>query len=363
MLHALLAAPLGWVTQMQSKYGVQASHRVGRVVTARTLHGSRQTFDCCHCCTAAWSTNAASVGTPLTRLAPRMAAMHRGAAFAIQASHAAAIWAGEVNDTGSQIYQTMGYYWHSPTDADSNRGLGGGIQWAWDDSLCAETRAGYNDDDDGASRPTITLEEQFKEDLLFARFVSCAVIKAALHRAFKVWEDMHQHIRFVDVNQHGQHAFLAASPGAAMCTWEENIPRRRTSLPCAPSARAWRLWAASYSQSEAQPLCAQPLTREPKGAASKVAHFTAFERLGYRGVPPTVQPHGQSAPHPPLVSGPNRLLHLPSRCLVAPCSLAPPGWAPATGAPAARASRLQSRAFHLRLTIQVWPRAEQLLAA
>ena len=34
---------------------------------------------------------------------------------------------------GLTAFETMGYYWHWPKDADSNRGLGGGIQWAWDD--------------------------------------------------------------------------------------------------------------------------------------------------------------------------------------------------------------------------------------
>ena len=49
--------------------------------------------------------------------------------------------------------------------------------------------------------------------------------------------------------------------------------------PCASSARAWRLWAARYSQSEAQPLGAQPPPRGPKRAASKVADFAAFKTL------------------------------------------------------------------------------------
>lgn len=34
------------------------------------------------------------------------------------------MWAGEVNDTASHVYSTMGYYWHAPRDFDSNRGLG-----------------------------------------------------------------------------------------------------------------------------------------------------------------------------------------------------------------------------------------------
>ena len=44
---------------------------------------------------------------------------------------------------------------------------------------------------------------------------------------------------------------------------------------CASSRRAWRLRAARHSQSEAQPLGAQPPPRGLKRAASKVADFTA----------------------------------------------------------------------------------------
>ena len=114
--------------------------------------------------------------------------------FGVQASHAADIWASDLNEKHSQIYSTMGYYWHAPQDFNSNRGLGGGIQWAWDDSLCKQTRG---DQRAAAS----TLEDQFKEDFFFASFISCTDIKASLHRAFQVWEDMHQHIQFVDVTE------------------------------------------------------------------------------------------------------------------------------------------------------------------
>merc|ERR1740139_1060308 len=45
--------------------------------------------------------------------------------------------------------------------------------------------------------------------------------------------------------------------------------------PCATLGRAWRLWAARYSQSEVQPPGAQPPPQGLKRAASKVADFTA----------------------------------------------------------------------------------------
>ena len=39
-------------------------------------------------------------------------------------AHAAEIWAGNLSDTDSQVFKTIGYYWHAPEDVDSNRGLG-----------------------------------------------------------------------------------------------------------------------------------------------------------------------------------------------------------------------------------------------
>ena len=49
---------------------------------------------------------------------------------------------------------------------------------------------------------------------------------------------------------------------------------------CASSGRAWRLWAARYSQTEARPLGAQPLPRVLEPAASKAADVTAFDHVG-----------------------------------------------------------------------------------
>ena len=46
--------------------------------------------------------------------------------------------------------------------------------------------------------------------------------------------------------------------------------------PCVSLGRAWRLRAARYSQSEAQPLGAPPPSRGLERAASKVAGLTAF---------------------------------------------------------------------------------------
>ena len=44
--------------------------------------------------------------------------------YGATAAHAAEIWAGNLSDTDSQVFKTIGYYWHAPEDVDSNRGLG-----------------------------------------------------------------------------------------------------------------------------------------------------------------------------------------------------------------------------------------------
>ena len=113
--------------------------------------------------------------------------------YGVQTSNVANVWDGNAS-SDFNAFNTMGYYWHWPQDADSNRGLGcarvvprpalhrqvynhsppeslhspqlcphlhlphnsGGIQWAWDDSLCKETNGGYKFFSDN-------FEDQFKE--------------------------------------------------------------------------------------------------------------------------------------------------------------------------------------------------------
>ena len=88
--------------------------------------------------------------------------------------------------------KTLGYYWHYPALTDDNRGLGGGISWAFDDELCVKNDA-YG------SRKKF--EDTFKEDFFFAKFVTCVDIRASLHRAFKTWTDVQPQLRFVDVTE------------------------------------------------------------------------------------------------------------------------------------------------------------------
>ena len=64
--------------------------------------------------------------------------------------------------------------------------------------------------------------------------------------------------------------------------------------PCTSSHHAWRLWAAWYSQGEAQPLGAQPPPRGLKRAASKVAGFTT-ETVDHLGSGCTPRPRLRSS--------------------------------------------------------------------
>ena len=61
----------------------------------------------------------------------------------------------------------LAWLWHFPEDADSSRGLGRGITYAWDPDLCAP------------------LLSRFSEDIFgFPGFLDCSTIKAAVARAF-----------------------------------------------------------------------------------------------------------------------------------------------------------------------------------
>ena len=131
---ALTGSTMGWVTQVQSNYGVQPA------TIARSFNG---TLD-------------------------------------------------RTLDSPTAPMETLGYYWHYPHLSDDNRGLGGGIAWAFDDELCIK-----ND----AYGPKKKFEDTFREDFFFASFVTCTDIRASLHRALKTWTDVQPQLRFVDVTE------------------------------------------------------------------------------------------------------------------------------------------------------------------
>ena len=106
----------------------------------------------------------------------------------------------------SDPHTNIGYYWHAPVDRADTRGLGGGIAWAWDDALCQE--GGWLSPEQeahfkgrGDSSPSGRLEDQFSEDFFFFDFVTCISIRAAMHRAFQTWANVHPDISFIDVSE------------------------------------------------------------------------------------------------------------------------------------------------------------------
>lgn len=85
--------------------------------------------------------------------------------------------------TANSTRAALGFLWQLPEEARSSRGLGSGITWAWDDTLCD------------------AIQPLFSEDLFFAPLVRCFDLKAAMHRAFDSWAANHRFISFVDVSE------------------------------------------------------------------------------------------------------------------------------------------------------------------
>ena len=70
---------------------------------------------------------------------------------------------GNVSATADSV-RLLGFLWSSPHGVRQRIGLGGGITWAWDPTLCE------------------MLLPNFREDFGFFHFVGCDELKAAMHR-------------------------------------------------------------------------------------------------------------------------------------------------------------------------------------
>ena len=88
--------------------------------------------------------------------------------------------------------------------------------------------------------------------VMFFGLLMCAFAVGASHEGLRLW------FGFLHT-PHGQLAFLLV---AGNLTWVNMVKVSSLAVTqlalCASSGRVWRLWAARYSQSEAQPLGAQP---------------------------------------------------------------------------------------------------------
>lgn len=90
-------------------------------------------------------------------------------------------FAGLPLEAGRNIYSTLGFLWSFPELANDTRGLGGGITYAWDPTLCG------------------LLEPIFRENENLWGQINCADIKASVHRAFGAWASNSRFIKFNDV--------------------------------------------------------------------------------------------------------------------------------------------------------------------
>ena len=88
------------------------------------------------------------------------------------------------NFTGFSSH-TLGFLWSYPADSQENRGLGGSIAWAWDDSICDRLRP------------------QFSENLFLGlkALVRCEDLKAAAANGFDAWAANSRAISFLDVSE------------------------------------------------------------------------------------------------------------------------------------------------------------------
>lgn len=88
------------------------------------------------------------------------------------------------NYTGFYLH-TLGFLWTYPAEPQENRGLGGGIAWAWDDSICERLRP------------------MFSENLFVGMkaLVRCEDLKSAATRAFDAWAANSRAISFLDVSE------------------------------------------------------------------------------------------------------------------------------------------------------------------
>jgi len=75
---------------------------------------------------------------------------------------------------------SLGYLWTQPAASNDPTGLGGSITWQWDERLC----------------DTLVFDENFWAIPL----VSCASVKASMHRAFDTWASNSRHVKFTDVS-------------------------------------------------------------------------------------------------------------------------------------------------------------------
>ena len=80
--------------------------------------------------------------------------------------------------------QRLGYLWSQPETTSESKGLGGGITWAFDPTLCEN------------------ILPSFSEQPVFGiSVIDCNQIRASIHRGFATWSDNSAKLTFIDVTQ------------------------------------------------------------------------------------------------------------------------------------------------------------------
>lgn len=135
---------------------------------------------------------------------------------------------------------TLGYLWAQPGLAREDRGLGSSITWAWDENLCD------------------LIVPRFEEHFWAIPLVSCASVKASVHRAFDTWAMNSRFLKFTDVS-------------------ERCIAEGYTGEPTCPFAE---IWVTPLNRSRMPALDSDPIVSKP------IAVFTTDFR-GTNGKVPT----------------------------------------------------------------------------
>jgi len=114
-------------------------------------------------------------------------------------------------DSTREDIAELGWLWFYPEDTQNNRGLGGGITWAWNPALCD------------------MLQSQFREDVFGGgMLIGCAEMKAAVARAFNKWAANSRYLTFIDVTHECERLGL-----------DSGLPTdpRHEGVACTPSSR------------------------------------------------------------------------------------------------------------------------------
>ena len=151
----------------------------------------------------------------------------------------------------------LNYVWTEPALSSDSFGLGGGLTWAFDMSMCG------------------MLLDMFSESLFGAALVDCSSLKAAIHRAFASWSDNSPRLSFIDVTTECK-------------VWLEENPGPENYNNC-PYAELWVTWldpATEDASSNNRDSVGNPLsaasgltieltqTEAPVNASSALGAFT-----------------------------------------------------------------------------------------